>query len=98
MLKITALVENTSISKEYRSIHGLSLYIETEKHYVVIHTHQESIKCKNRMQEIESMLPDNSFSRCHNAYIVNLDKISHIENSRAYLVNGNNIEQLIIGK
>lgn len=68
------------------------LYIETEKHYVVIHTHQESIKCKNRMQEIESMLPDNSFSRCHNAYIVNLDKISHIENSRAYLVNGNNIE------
>lgn len=68
------------------------IYIETEKHYVVIHTHQESIKCKNRMQEIESMLPDNSFSRCHNAYIVNLDKISHIENSRAYLVNGNNIE------
>lgn len=35
MLKITALVENTSISKEYRSIHGLSLYIETEKHRIL---------------------------------------------------------------
>lgn len=68
------------------------IYIETEKHYVVIHTHQESIKCKNKMQDIESMLPENSFSRCHNAYIVNLDKIKSIDDSRAYLINGDNIE------
>lgn len=68
------------------------IYIETEKHYVVIHTHQGNIKCKNKMQDIESMLPDNSFSRCHNAYIVNLDKIKNIDDSRAYLINGDNIE------
>lgn len=68
------------------------IYIETEKHYVVLHTHHESIKCKNKMQDIESVLPDNSFIRCHKAYIVNLDKISHIDDSRAYLINGNNIE------
>ncbi len=35
MLRITALVENTSISKEYRNIHGLSLCIETEKHCIL---------------------------------------------------------------
>jgi len=35
MPKIIALVENTSVSKEYRNIHGLSLYIETEKHRIL---------------------------------------------------------------
>jgi 7,8-dihydropterin-6-yl-methyl-4-(beta-D-ribofuranosyl)aminobenzene 5'-phosphate synthase len=29
---VKALVENTSISKEYKNVHGLSLYIETDKH------------------------------------------------------------------
>ena len=32
---IKALVENTSVSKEYGCIHGLSLYIETEKHKIL---------------------------------------------------------------
>lgn len=31
-MKITTLVENTSVSPEYGSMHGLSFYIETEKH------------------------------------------------------------------
>lgn len=31
-MKITTLVENTTISKEYKSVHGLSQYIETKKH------------------------------------------------------------------
>ncbi|MDF2944677.1 MAG: fold hydrolase [Herbinix sp.] len=32
---IKALVENTSTSKELKSIHGLSLYIETQKHKIL---------------------------------------------------------------
>lgn len=32
---IRALVENTTISKELKSIHGLSIYIETEKHKIL---------------------------------------------------------------
>lgn len=68
------------------------IYIETEKHYVVIHTHRETIKCKNKMQDIESVLPEKSFIRCHNAYIVNLDKIRHIDDSRAYMVNGDHVD------
>ncbi len=34
-MKITTLVENTSISSEYKSKHGLSFYIETEKHKIL---------------------------------------------------------------
>ena len=35
MLKIVTLVENTTLSSEYRCKHGLCLYIETEKHKIL---------------------------------------------------------------
>lgn len=35
MLKVTTLIENTSVSREYQSKHGLSLYIETPNHKIL---------------------------------------------------------------
>lgn len=37
-MKIVALIENTSISKDYKHQHGLSLYIETEQHKILFDT------------------------------------------------------------
>ena len=68
------------------------IYIETEGHYIVIHTRQGSFKCSNKMQDIESLLPPNCFSRCHKAYIVNLDEITHMDNRIVYLSDGSNID------
>ena len=68
------------------------IYIETEKHYVVIHLRKGNIKCNNTMQEIEDMLNGSWFTRCHNAYIVNLDEIKRIEDSIIYLNGGYDID------
>ena len=68
------------------------IYVETEKHYILVHTRQGTIKCSNTMKEIESMLPDNWFCRCHNVYIVNLDEITHIDDRIVYLSNGADID------
>ncbi len=68
------------------------IYIETEKHYVVIHTKQGRINCSNNLSELESMLQGKWFCRCHNAYIVNLDEISRIEERIVYLSNGDDID------
>lgn len=68
------------------------IYIETEKHYILIHTKHGVIKCSDRMQDIEEMLPNNWFNRCHHAYIVNLDEISDIKNKIVYLSNGDDID------
>lgn len=71
------------------------IYIETEKHYIVIHTKQDDIKCSNSMTEIENMLQGKWFCRCHNVYIVNLDEIDHFHerNERiVYLSNGDDID------
>ena len=68
------------------------IYIETEKHYILIHTCQRTLKCSNRLKDIENMLQDKWFCRCHNAYIVNLDEIVSIEDQIAYLSNGDDID------
>lgn len=68
------------------------IYIETEKHYILIHTKHGIIKCSDTMQDIEKMLPSNWFNRCHHAYIVNLDEIVRLENKIVYLSNGKDID------
>lgn len=68
------------------------IYIETEKHYIVIHTKQGAIKCSNSMTELENMLPEKWFCRCHNVYIVNLDEVTHLDERIAYLSNGADID------
>lgn len=67
-------------------------YIETDRPYIILHTTHGNVKCKNKMQDIEKELPEQSFSRCHNAFIVNLDKVSQIDERWAYLINGDKIE------
>jgi len=44
---IKALVENTSVSEEYRCEHGLSLYIETEKHKLLFDVGQKDLFIEN---------------------------------------------------
>lgn len=68
------------------------IYIETEKHYILIHTKHGSIKCSDTMHDIEKILPNNWFNRCHHAYIVNLDEINDIKDKIIYLSNGKDID------
>ncbi len=68
------------------------IYVETEKHNILIHTKQGVKKCSNTLSEVESLLNDRFFFRCHNAYIVNLDEIENIEDSIVYVSNGDNMD------
>lgn len=68
------------------------IYIETEKHYILIHTKQGTIRCSNNMCDLEERLDEKWFCRCHNVFIVNLDEISRIEDRIVYLSNGADID------
>ena len=68
------------------------IYVETEKHYVLIHMRKITIKCSNALYEVESMLPEGWFTRCHNVYIVNLDEIKRIDERIVHLSNGEMIQ------
>lgn len=68
------------------------IFVETYKHYILVHTRQGMLNCSNTMHEMEKMLPDNWFFRCHNSFIVNLDEIDHMDERIAYLSDGSNID------
>ena len=68
------------------------IYVETERHYVLIHTKQGIIKCSNSMTEMETILEEYWFFRCHNAYIINLDEIVKMKNRRIFLSDGSDID------
>ena len=68
------------------------VFIETEKHYILIHTKQGTIRCSNNMCDLEERLDEKWFCRCHNVFIVNLDEISRIEDRIVYLSNGADID------
>ena len=46
-MKITCLIENTKIAPEFEKEHGLSLFIETEKHRLLVDTGQSDKFLKN---------------------------------------------------
>ncbi len=68
------------------------IYIETDKHRIMIHTKEKDIRCYNTMKEMETILDEKWFFRCHNSYIVNLDEIARIDKRIIYLKNGSNID------
>ena len=68
------------------------LYVETEKHYIVIHTKKDKIRCSNMISDMERKLDGTWFYRCHNTYIVNLDEIVRINQSFLHMSDGNILE------
>ncbi len=68
------------------------LYIETEKHRVLVHTNNDVVRCGDSMIELENKLQKDNFYRCHNAYIVNLDAVNKIEKTYTILKNGEKVE------
>jgi len=63
------------------------LYIEGLKDYVKIYTEGKLILTKTTMKNILEKLPPESFLRVHKSYIVSIDKIEMIENSRIVIGN-----------
>jgi DNA-binding LytR/AlgR family response regulator len=76
-------VEYTTIRVDLNDI----LYIEGLKDYVKIHTEGKLILTKTTMKNIIEKLPSDSFIRVHKSYIISLEKIDMIENSRIVIGN-----------
>ena len=62
------------------------LYIETSKRQLIIHTANGHEIIKMSMRKLEKFL-NKDFFRCHNSFIVNLEKINKIDVSDIYINN-----------
>lgn len=61
------------------------LYMETEGREIIIHKENESYRFKMSMRKLEKLLQGKKFFRCHNSFIVNLDKIESIDKNIVYI-------------
>lgn len=57
---------------------GKILYVESQRHNLVIHTTEETFCIRSTMKQMEERLADNFFSRSSVSYLVNLAHVSGI--------------------
>lgn len=63
------------------------MYVEVQKHYIIIHTLTDNIKLCGTMESFVEMLGEHSFSQCNSCYLVNLRHITKIEKDNVFLGN-----------
>ena len=55
------------------------LYIESNRNRLLIHTVRETIPYYGRMDEVSCRLPQKQFLRCHQSFLVNMDRVCAAE-------------------
>ena len=63
-------------------------YIESQRNNVCIHCADEDYVTAGPLKKFEEMLGGHGFSKCHNAYIVNLSYVEGVRKEEVLLTNG----------
>lgn len=63
-------------------------YIESQNRYCIIQTMKQQFKTYQQLSELEGLLDDARFLRCHRSYIVNLDYVADYQNGVFLMKNG----------
>ncbi|MCF0146792.1 MAG: response regulator transcription factor [Clostridium sp.] len=88
--EVSSFVLETSkkvIKLDYNEIYYFVMFSP----YIDIHTNSEKITVRKNISEIEMILPNEYFVRCHRSYIVNIKHIKSIVKNNIMLENGVNI-------
>ena len=87
--------KNTSLIKlRYNEI----AWIEALENYVVINTHNDKLTIHITMKSIDNHLPSSIFKRIHRSFIVNIRKISYIEDNQVIMKHQFEKKSIPIGK
>lgn len=60
-------------------------YIEASGDFLIVFTENKEYFTYQKMKNLEELLPENNFFRCHRSYIINTSKITQIEDHRVVL-------------
>lgn len=66
-------------------------YIESQKHSVIVHSEKGDHKTAGPLKRFEELLERHGFSKCHNAYLVNLLHAGGIQAASVQLTNGDEL-------
>lgn len=84
-------MEKVMYIKKGRSIYRIGfdeiVMIEQQGRYTIITTDKRELRFTGTIKDMEDML-DDGFYRCHRSYIVNLEKITELEDQQVRLEGG----------
>lgn len=63
-------------------------YIESQRNNVVIHTDERDYTTIGPLKRFDEMLMEHGFSKCHNAYLVNLSRVEAVQKEEVILTDG----------
>ena len=63
-------------------------YIESQRNNVLLHCKEADYVTAGPLKKFEEMLSNHGFSKCHNAYIVNLSYVQAVQKEEVLLTNG----------
>lgn len=77
------------VERENRKIlYSWITHIESQNRYCIIQTAKQQFKTYQQLSELEGLLEDKRFLRCHRSYIVNLDFVADYQNGMFLMKNG----------
>ena len=84
--KSTIIIETTheNIKLDYKDIYYCIMFSP----YIDIHTKEQKITLRKKISDIEELLPNKYFVRCHRSYIVNVMHIRSVIKTNVILENG----------
>ena len=71
--------------------YGDILYIESYNRHLYVQTERQKYECVGMLKKEEKLFAAYGFFKCHQSYLVNLNKIREIEKNQIELVNGEKI-------
>lgn len=85
--------EKATHTVKYKNIHKTIqvcdiMYIECYQKHIIYHTDYYSFETAEKLSNVYQSLKNYDFCQVHQGYVVNLDKISHLEKNLAVLKNG----------
>jgi DNA-binding LytR/AlgR family response regulator len=63
-------------------------YIESQRNNVVIHAEEDDYVTVGPLKRFEEMLMTHGFSKCHNAYLINLSAVEAVQKEEVVLTSG----------
>ena len=67
-------------------------YFESKKRIVALYTQNQVIEFYSKLDDVDALLPHDSFVRCHQSYIINLEKVKKLDKVNRCLITDKNQE------
>lgn len=83
-LYIRVSVEDRQLKLDCETVH----YIESQRNNVVLHCSDGDYVTAGPLKRFDEMLAEHGFSKCHNAYIVNLSYVEAVQKEEVFLTSG----------